>query len=402
MRPKPLKKKFSDIFLKKLKPQPSTFVVWDEYQRGLGVRVQPTGSKTFKVVYSFHSRPRWYHIGAVDAISLTDARKLASEVMYKVAQGQDPCAERRAQRSQGTFEELATRYLEEYAKKKNKSWKQAEALVRRNLIPKWGKLQAADISRSDVKGMMARIEAPIVANQTLAAASAIFSWGIREDILKTNPCQKVERNVTNERERVLSDSEIPKFWAAFDDAGLVESLALKLILLAGQRPGEVRAMHRKHIVDGFWQLPGSPDPKLGWPGTKNGESHRIWLSKPALAVIEQLDGDAGFVFAGPRGKAMNKGQLPKAMRAISKKLSVAPVTPHDLRRTFSTKVTGLGFGRDALNRVTNHKDGGIASVYDRHGYAEENKKIMAAVAAEIMRLVEGRDESNVIEGQFGR
>ncbi|MGC2712605.1 MAG: hypothetical protein WA366_04425, partial [Pseudolabrys sp.] len=46
-----------------------------------------------------------------------------------------------------------------------------------------------------------------------------------------------------------------------DQNDRLESLALKLILLAGQRPGEVRAMHRKHIVDGFWQLPGSPDPK---------------------------------------------------------------------------------------------------------------------------------------------
>jgi hypothetical protein len=48
----------------------------------------------------------------------------------------------------------------------------------------------------------------------------------------------------------------------------------------------------------------------------------------------------------------------------------------------------LGFGRDALNRVTNHREGGIASVYDRHGYADENKRVMEAVAAKIMALVE--------------
>jgi len=62
---------------------------------------------------------------------------------------------------------------------------------------------------------MARIDAPIVANQTLAAASAIFAWAIREQIVKTNPCSLVERNETKSRERVLSDSEIPKFWKAF-------------------------------------------------------------------------------------------------------------------------------------------------------------------------------------------
>jgi integrase len=80
------------------------------------------------------------------------------------------------------------------------------------------------------------------------------------------------------------------------------------------------------------------------------------------------------------------------MRTACRKLGVERATPHDLRRTFSTTVTSLGFGRDALNRVTNHREGGIASVYDRHGYAEENKRVMEAVAARIMALAEGRAE----------
>ena len=71
-------------------------------------------------------------------------------------------------------------------------------------------------------------------------------------------------------------------------------------------------------------------------------------------------------------------------------------TPHDLRRTHGTTITALGFGRDAMNRVQNHKEGGIASVYDRHGYAEENKRIMESVAQRIMALVEGGDDAKVL------
>jgi integrase len=79
------------------------------------------------------------------------------------------------------------------------------------------------------------------------------------------------------------------------------------------------------------------------------------------------------------------------MRAICKKLGVSnKVTPHDLRRTHGTTVTGLGFGREAMNRIQNHREGGIASVYDRHQYAEENKCIMEAVAARLLALAEGR------------
>ena len=60
-------------------------------------------------------------------------------------------------------------------------------------------------------------------------------------------------------------------------------------------------------------------------------------------------------------------------------------------------ITALGFGRDAMNRIQNHKEGGIASVYDRHGYAEETKRIMDAVAARLMALVEGAPAGNVLQ-----
>ena len=97
------------------------------------------------------------------------------------------------------------------------------------------------------------------------------------------------------------------------------------------------------------------------------------------------------MFAGARGRPI--GGLDAAMRAICTKLGVERATPHDLRRTHGSTITALGFGRDAMNRIQNHKEGGIASVYDRHGYADENKRMMEAVAARIMALVEGRPET---------
>jgi integrase len=225
----------------------------------------------------------------------------------------------------------------------------------------------------------------------LAAVSAVFSWGVREELVAGNPCKLVDRNATKSRERVLTDSEVQRFWAAFDDAGLVAGSALRIILLTGQRPGEVAHMRREHIADGWWTMPGEPVLSLGWPGTKNGNSHRVWLPAPVRALVAEMGESAtGFVF----GRAVAK--LDVAMRSTCTKLSVERATPHDLRRTFSTTVTGLGFGRDALNRVTNHKEGGIASVYDRHGCADENKRIMEATAARIMSLVEKQTENKVV------
>jgi integrase len=209
----------------------------------------------------------------------------------------------------------------------------------------------------------------------------------------------VDRNPTTSRERILSESEIPKFWAAFGEIGGSVGAALKAILLTGQRPGEIAHMRHEHIADNWWTMPGEPVASLGWMGTKNGSGHRCWLPAPVQSLIGE--GATGFVFAGPRSRPVRG--LDQAMREACKTLGIERVTPHDLRRTFSTTVTGLGFGRDALNRVTNHREGGIASVYDRHGYADENKRIMQKTAAKLLLLAGVVAlPDNVLEHSFRR
>jgi integrase len=390
------KTKLTELTIRNLKPETTAYQIWDERQHGLAIRVQPTGSKSWYVVYSLRGRVRWYRVGSTNAVGLADARKLAAEVMLDVIRGKDPAAERKAERGAGTFAELAERHLNEHAKRHNRSWEQADRLVRRYVLPRWGKLQAGTIIRADVKALMAKIEAPILANQVLAAASAIFGWAVKQEIIAANPCRGVDRNESRSRERILADSEVPRFWAAFDDVGLVASCALKMLLLTGQRPGEVTNMRREHIKDGWWEMPGAPMPELGWPGTKNGASHRVWLPTPVREIIAELDdagATTGFVFPG----LANSKQLAATMRAICRKLVVdEKVTPHDLRRTHGSTICALGFGRDAMNRVQNHIEGGIATVYDRHGYAEENKRVMETVAARIMALTTGETDSKVV------
>ena len=83
----------------------------------LVLQIQPSGYRSYKLIYRFHKRPRWYHIGAADAIGLADARKLAAELMLRVIKGEDVAAERRAERGSGTFAEIANRYVEEHAKR---------------------------------------------------------------------------------------------------------------------------------------------------------------------------------------------------------------------------------------------------------------------------------------------
>src|SRR5262249_43139073 len=136
------KRVLTELFIRKVKPEPVAFSVWDVKEPGLVLKVNPTGRKNFKVVYSARRRAWWYHVGWV---GLSDARKIAQQVRLDVAHGKHPVAERRAERSAGTFAELHERYLNEHAKKRNRSWKQAAALVSRHLLPRWAKLSANSI-----------------------------------------------------------------------------------------------------------------------------------------------------------------------------------------------------------------------------------------------------------------
>jgi integrase len=382
----PNKQKINALTIARLKPADKPYVVWDTVQRGLAIRIRPTGHKAWKAIYNRGGRTRWLNIGDANAIGLANARQLAAEAMLAVARGADPASDKRAERSRGTFEELAAQYLEQHAKKHNKSWPQAERLVRKHLLPAWGKLQAAAITRADVKSALAHIPQAVLGNQVMAAASAIFSWAIKEELLTVNPVRSIERNETKARERVLAGSEIPMFWALFDKAGMAGD-ALKVILCTGQRPGEVRAMRREHIADGWWTMPGAPVPALNWPGTKNGQGHRVWLP----AAVQELIGDGA---TGPVFPDLDKPD--RYMRRIIGDLP--HTTPHDLRRTYGTTVTSLGFGRENMDRILNHKDeDNVTDVYDRADYSSEIRRVMEAVAGHIVGLVSGRPaKGNVV------
>ena len=320
------RRRLTQPYVKQTKPRAEPFNTWDIVP-GLVLRIQPTGHRSWRYFYCRH-RACWYHIGNAASIAISEARKIAIDLAARVARGEDPAADRKAERNAGTFSELAADYVERYAKRNNKSYKQAETLVARYLLPKWGKLKAADIARKDVRGVLDRIgDRPVLSNAVLAGASAVFSWAVEQDILAINPARGIKRHPVKARERILNESEIKSFWIAFDDAGLLRSSALKLVLLTGQRPGEVCHMRREHIeqVEGgaWWTLPGEPD-KNGWPGTKNKRTHRVWLSAPARAVLAELD-DEGFVF----GRRPLTG-IDGAMRDICGKLGIeSTVRPHD-------------------------------------------------------------------------
>jgi integrase len=351
--------------------------VYDELQRGLSVFIQPSGRKSFVVIYRCAGRPRWHKIGDA-SIGIAAARKIAQRVAFEVASGRDPQGERVSDRAAGSFAELHRLYVDGHAKRFNKSWRQAAKLIENHVLPHLGRAKAAAVSRTDVKTIMARLaDRPPLANAVLVSISAVFSWAVAEEVggVTSNPCARIRRNETRARERVLSDSEVKLLWPEFDPT-------LRLLLLTGQRMNEVINMRAEDIRDGVWNLPGEA---IGsWPGVKNGCSHRVPLSATAAGLVDAHLAD--------RSRRRSKSLLARLVA----KHGLPRLTPHDLRRSFGTLVARLGFGRAAMDRLLNHADRSIASVYDRHGYEAEDRRIVDAVARHVVAVAEGRAEDNVV------
>jgi integrase len=381
------KRVLRELDLRRRKPGKARSI-WDARQPGLVLRVRASGHAALAFVFNHRGRTRWLTFGS--GLLLADVRVVAARLRLAVVEGRDPAAERKEDREADTFGALYDRYLD-YAKnkKKNRAWQQSDYLVRRHLLPRWGRKIAREITTAEAQAAIDAIASPSVANQTRAAASVVFTFGVKKKVLAFNPVRDVERNKMKSRERVLSDSEVAAFWPCL-------SPALRVLLLTGQRPGEIINMNRAHIRDGWWEMPGAPDAKLGWRGTKNGRDHRVWLVAASREIIGDED-ESGNVF--PR-----RPELDAQMREICRRLGVGEkVTPHDLRRSWTTRAAELGVTRLVVDRVLNHVDHSVTGgVYDRYAYSREIMVAMERVAEHLVTLAEGRPAGDevVVRGLF--
>ncbi|MGI9483787.1 MAG: Arm DNA-binding domain-containing protein, partial [Hyphomicrobiales bacterium] len=144
----------TDVKVRKLTPNPKTqFEVWDNKIPGFGVRVSPQGTKSFVLLYRMNGRPRRFTIGRYPALSLSDARKQANAALREVALGNDPADDKRklSQTSRiQQFDGFVEEFIQKYARRKNRSWKDTERLLKRDFVQKWGKRDVRQISKNDV------------------------------------------------------------------------------------------------------------------------------------------------------------------------------------------------------------------------------------------------------------
>ncbi len=405
----------TDLQVRKIKPKKDRFEVSDG--DGLSLRVMPSGAKSFIFRYLFDGIPRRmtlgvyfpslaqqtsdYHtlpaVGKLPFLTLSEARGMHAEARSKLARGIDPGAEKKAaldtRKAAPTFDDFIKEFWEVELREK-KSGKETLRLLEKDILSAWGKRKVADIKRRDIVLLLDQVRARglVMANRVHGSLTRLFNFAAERGIIDDSPCTRIRKSVENGRSRVLSDDEIRLLWAALAldskaiDVYHISKLALKMILLSGQRPGEVCGMTWAEIDgDGFWNIPASR--------MKNGEAHRVPLCSMAVEVIEAArpySGDCDFVFRSSfkAHDAMTTRALSRAMIRHWQEIGFQEgFTPHDLRRTVRTRLAELGITDIVAEKVLGHKLQGMLQIYNRHGYDAEKRQALEQWEAKLKKIV---------------
>ncbi len=399
--------RFTDRALRALTPKRQRYEVWEDNGKGLGLRISPSGRKSFIFMYRYAGKTRRMTLGVFapppDGLTLADAHLKHAEARKLLIRGIDPGAAdveaRRALRDAPTVSDLAAEYLERWAKPHKRSWAEDQRILEKDILPAWHNRKAKDITRRDVITLLDRIVdrgAPIVANRTLAVIRKMYNFGVQRDIVPTTPCTRIPMPAQERRrDRVLSADEIRAFWHGLDQANLARGtrLALRLQLATAQRTGEiVRASWEEFdLRHGWWTIPAER--------SKNGLPHRVPLSRCSLAILaaaRSLSDQSPFVFPSPRlvrrdGTMAIRPIAPAALtRAVARNLDHfggTHFTPHDLRRTAASMIASLGTRRTVLKMILNHVDNDVTAIYDRHSYDQEKRMALDAWGERLEEIV---------------
>jgi integrase len=387
------KKRITDLILKKYNPKSGRKIIWDK--DGLGILIGKR-KKTWLYRYTFESKRKLITLGAYPVMSLEDAQKDAAEARLKVKQGTDPGSEKKAERANRKAAPTVEEVLEEFwdvELSTRKAGKATKRLLTKDIIPAWGSRKIADIKRRDIVLLLdgIRDRAPIVANRVHGALSRMFNFAAERGIIDDSPATRIRKTKETGRSRVLTDEELKLLWAALDlenkdlDIYHVTKLALKTVLLTGQRPGEVTGMKWDEIEDGVWNNPSG----------KTGDEEPVQVPLPPLAleVIERARVYANggpYIFASSHkdGKPITRPALNRAINRHWEELGIKePFTPHDLRRTLRTRLAELGISDIVAERVMGHKLQGVLGIYNRHDYSVEKRQALETWEGKLREIV---------------
>jgi integrase len=347
--------KLTKTIVEGLTPESAPYFVWDDQVIGFGVRVMPSGARTYQVQYRKAGRTRRSSIGRHGVITAEQARTRARELLGLVAMGRNPVEELSQDRKQPTVAMLCDRFLAEHVSEhcKPSTLRNYQQIIAHFIKPALGPIKVNAVARKDIADLhQALADRRYQANRTLAVLSKMFNlaevWGLRSD--GSNPCRHVKKYREKGRNRFLTQAELTRLGRTLvqtevegDETRHVVA-AFRLLILTGCRLGEIQRLRWDYITEFGIEL---PDSKTG--------ARRIPLPPEARAVLAELPRTVGnpFVIEG-KLPGTHITDLERPWRRIREKAGLDGVRIHDLRHTYASHAVCSGMPIQMVGRLLGH------------------------------------------------
>lgn len=410
-------------------------IFFDETLAGFGLRVRPTGARSWVVEYRPNGggrkvAKRRMTLGDPAVMTPEEARSAARTILARVTGGADPAAERSEARKAETVAEIAERWLAEHIAPKRavRTFQFYRTGLDRHVLPAIGQMKARDLTRRDVMKLHGQIAAkavrlekpgkrqpkertlggPVTANRALAGLSAMLSWAGRAGLVPegNNPALGVERFKEEAKERFLDTNEIGRLgealrlaettgipWVPQDESrpgakhlpkpanrvevfGAYPPAAVRLLLLTGMRLREVLNLEWSHV--------DRQRGMLNLPASKTGRK-TIVLGAAAIALLDDVPRLGRYVIAstsaGLAGEQPRR-DINRAWAAIRRHAGLEGVRLHDLRHSFAATGAAGGASLPQIGSLLGHRVAQTTMRY-AHVAASAERRVADAIGVEI-------------------
>lgn len=366
-------KLLTNRLIETVKPGLKRLEIRDASFAGFSLRVTENGRKTFGYAYRWGLEQRRERLGTYPATTLARARDKAVAIQRLVEEGIDPTAKRRA--TIVTVEDAVADFIRSYAKPRNKSWREAERTLTRELTGAYATRDIRSITRADVLEIVDAASARgalYQANRIQAHVRKFFNWCAQRGIVEANPILGISMpSRERARDRVLTDDEIGRIVRAARAEPFPFGPYVLLLLATAARRGELAAACWSHIDRdaAMWEIPAHL--------SKNGKPNLVPLSPFALLVLDALPRLEGCNLIFSTNRRTPISGFTKMLQRLSTLSDTSGWRLHDLRRTAATGMARAGIDPHVVEKVLNHTSSAtlsaVAFVYNKYGFSKEKR-----------------------------